>query len=321
MSSLQNLILQPLLYYDIFDHPLTVVEILKFLPANTVSLSDIQVALAEMILEGKVEQSQGFYSLAGKTTGLSQQRLQKQQYARKLWMVARVVTHVLKRFPFVRAVIISGDLSKNVADKNSDIDFFVITENRRLWICRGMLTLFKKVFLLNSKKFFCINYYVSVEHMEVQERNIYTATEIAHLQPTYNEDLFYKFEEANSWVRDFFPNFRLQRNGHHRRNGNSSLLRSVLEIPFRGRWADRLDTRLMVFMKEVWKERYPLLSEEQRDKMFRCRPYESRAHGGNFEEKVLTAYAERLRSCGISQIEIDSSGGLRSVDVVEESQR
>lgn len=306
MNPLHNSILQTLLYYDIFDHPLTSLEIFRFLPTNTVTTSDVQGTLIEMVRDRKVEESGGFYFLPGKPYPLS--RLQKQGYARRLWRIARVVTSLIKRFPFVRAVIVSGDLSKNVADKKSDIDFFVITEIRRLWICRAFLTLFKKVFLLNSKKFFCINFYVSADHLEIEERNVYVATEIAHLQPTYNGSLFYQLLQANSWIKDFFPNFECSGNGHACNGADRSAIRTLLEMPFRGKWAGGLDERLMEFMRKVWKRRYPELTVEERDTIFRCRPYESRAHPGNFEEKVLAAYEQRLRKFGIGETTGSSNG-------------
>lgn len=61
----------------------------------------------------------------------------------------------------------------------------------------------------------------------------------------------------------------------------------------------------MNIMLKVWRRRYPQLTPEERDKMFRCRPYESRAHGGNFEEKILKAYAARLKDYGILDLEPD----------------
>ena len=95
------------------------------------------------------------------------------------------------------------------------------------------------------------------------------------------------------------------------RNGaNGSAIRTLLEMPFRGKWADGLDRRLMEFMRKVWKRRYPELTNKERDTIFRCRPYESRAHAGNFEEKVHAAYEHRLRKFGIPGT-IDLSNGNR----------
>ena len=96
----------------------------------------------------------------------------------------------IKRFPFVRAVFLSGELSKNISSDDGDIDFMIVTEKNRLWICRTLLTFFKKIFLFNQKKYLCINYFVDEEHLHLPKKNIFTATEIAHVKPLFNFILF-----------------------------------------------------------------------------------------------------------------------------------
>jgi hypothetical protein len=204
--------------------------------------------------------------------------------------------HVIKRFPFVRAIFISGDLSKGVANPMSDIDYVVVTEPGRLWICRMLLVGFKKCFLLNSKKYFCLNYYLDSAHLELDDRNYYTATEIAHLKPLFNTALFLKYMNANSWIRGFFPNYRIAPQRALTPDDRRSFLQAILELPFKGAWADRLDARLMEFMKRIWKKRYPDVDEPTREHAFRCSISESRAYVGNFSEKVLDIYRRKLEA-------------------------
>ena len=51
---------------------------------------------------------------------------------------------IIAAFPFVRAVGISGSLSKQYADENSDIDYFIITAANRLWIAKNLPAYFQK---------------------------------------------------------------------------------------------------------------------------------------------------------------------------------
>jgi len=309
MNSLQSSILRTLLYYDIFEYPLSSREVFEFLPTNSVTYEEVQDELERLVQQGVLSVSQGLYAIGGKSGLLGPRRKEKELYARKLWRVARFVSQLIRRFPFVRGVFVSGDLSKNVADKDSDIDFFLITENRRLWICRAFLVLFKKIFLLNQRKFFCINHYITRDHLEVEEKNIYTACEIAHLKAAHCDGLYIQFLETNRWIKDFYPNLVFHENGWKKDEEAKSILRQLLELPFRGRWADRLDQALMNFMVKVWRRRYPELTPEERDKMFRCRPYESRAQGGNFEKRILEAYALRLKNFGIPRVPSDIQDG------------
>src|SRR5690606_3777846 len=99
--------------------------------------------------------------------------------ANKFSDIARKKAKLISQFPFVRGVMASGSLSKGYADEKSDIDFFIITIPNRLWIARTLLVLYKRIFLLNSHKFFCVNYFVDEKHLGIEEKNLFTATELA----------------------------------------------------------------------------------------------------------------------------------------------
>jgi hypothetical protein len=208
--------------------------------------------------------------------------------------------HVIKRFPFVRGIMVSGDLSKNATNQDSDVDFFIVTEPNRLWIARTLLIIFKKTVLLNKKKFFCLNYFATSDHLVLDDQNIFLATEIAHLKPLYNADLFFHYLEVNNWIKRFFPNFDIHQFDLPKTGNRASLLQRLLELPFVFIPADKLDTYLLKKMRAVWKRRYPGYDDETRDRIFRCTKHESRAYVGNFEEKILTLYDQRLREFGVA---------------------
>ena len=110
-------------------------------------------------------------------------------------------------FPYVRGVGISGSLSKNFADADSDIDLFIITKKDRIWIARSFMHFFKKfTFLVNRQHYYCMNYYVDEDQLEIVEKNIYTAIEVATLIPLQGRDAFEDFYSANSWAKAYLPN-------------------------------------------------------------------------------------------------------------------
>jgi hypothetical protein len=75
-------------------------------------------------------------------------------------------------------------LSKNFADERADIDYFVVTKANRLWIARTLMHLFKKLtFLVGKQHYFCMNYFVDEEALTIQEKNLFTAVEVATLIP------------------------------------------------------------------------------------------------------------------------------------------
>jgi hypothetical protein len=117
------------------------------------------------------------------------------------------VSGFIGKFPFVENVSLSGALSKGYYDDDGDIDFFIITKPGRLWVARTLLILYKKIFLLNSKKYFCVNYFISSDHLIISEQNRFTATELTTLIPVCGKAVFESFIEENSWTKDYFPNF------------------------------------------------------------------------------------------------------------------
>ncbi len=292
--TLDPYIVRTLLYYEIFEHPLTAEELYYLSPRNSITRGDVMVILERLSQSGTVRSRDGFYWPGHNASSLADVRLKRSRLARRRLVIARVAAGLIKHFPFVRAIFISGDLSKGVANPKSDIDYVVVTEPGRLWICRSILVAFKKLFLLNSKKYFCLNYYLDADHLSLDEHNYYTATEVAHLKPLFNTPLYLRYMNANGWIKRYFPNYRIFALWAGRASDRRSIIQPVLELAFRGGWVARLDHRLMEYMRRTWKSRYPQFDDATRERIFRCNISESRAYVGNFSEKVLELYRRKL---------------------------
>ena len=298
-TGLERGVISTLLYYDIWRYPLTAAELHAFHPRSAPARDAFRRALDRMVQEGALSAGGGYFWLPGRGR-LDGERLRRRRHARGMWRLAGFAARLIKVFPFVRAVFVSGDLSKDATGRGSDVDFLILTEPRRLWIARTLLVIFKKTVLLNSRKFFCINSFAATDAMEVTERNIYQATEIAQLKPLYNAPLFRAYLAANGWIREYFPNFSTAALRLPTATERRSILQRAAELPFRLLPADRIDAALMRAMRRTWALRHPELDESTREELFRCAPGESRAYAGNFQGKVLRAYEARLHSHGVS---------------------
>lgn len=295
-------VLRTLLYYDIFSHPLRMKEINSFLPCNSIARPELLATLDKMIADNSIGVADGYYFIRRGNPANPKARQQKEQYARRRWIIARMMVRIIKMFPFVRAVLVSGDLAKNVSSPNSDLDFVVITEPRRLWIARTLLILFKKTILLNRRKNFCLNYFVTTSDLEATSKNYFTATEIAHLKPLYNFPLFLRYMNANSWIKQYFPKYRLFDLPLKRNSNRKSIFQFIIELPLRARFFDGLDNWLMQKTVDMWKRRYPQLDDTVREFRFRCTPTESRAFGDELGSRILAEYDARLRSHGLTPL-------------------
>jgi hypothetical protein len=300
-SRLQADVLKTLLYFDIFNHPLTAEEINSFLPRNSTNPESIAHLCDSIPLSQIIKNNDGYFALRNNKESSVELRHAKEGRAKRLWTMAVVMGNVLRRIPFVRGVAISGELSKGVASEKGDIDFLVITAPGRLWISRTLAILFKKVFLLNRKKYFCVNHFVTENRMAYQERNIYAALEIATLKPVSNFDLFRRYRASNSWITDFLPNAP-QVPSSPSYDNDVSYFQKTLEILFPPRMSGHLDRFLMNMWRKIWKRRYPQLSEKERNALYQCEPYISTAYGDDFLSKVLESYNRRLKSYGLQPV-------------------
>lgn len=207
-------ILKTLIYSDIFDYPLKKDEIWKFLIGKKISKESFEKASTELP-HVKWEHRNGFYFLSGREKIVGKRIERKKVSQQKLAEAKKIIKH-LSLIPTVLLIGISGGLALENAEKNDDIDLFVIASKDTLWITRLIL-----VFLLiimgqyrgrgkkGSAKI-CLNMLIDEESLSFPKKrqDLYTAHEIIQLRPVLNRNNTYdKFLTANRrWIEKFLPN-------------------------------------------------------------------------------------------------------------------
>lgn len=284
LSAHANSVLLTIMYFDVFRHPLTLDELFRYCQWESCRLSDVAAAIEELQLAGIIGNHDGFYFIAG-----SQQHVSLRRERNKRALVysgkAEKWSRFISGFPFVRSVCISGSLSKGTMDKNGDIDYFIITEPGRLWVARTFLILFKKLFLLNSKRYFCVNYFVDTQHLSIPDRNLFTATELVFVKPMRDTQAFPKFLDENKWARIFYPNCEHSDTEiPPARNGRMKRLTENLLCGTFGEW---LDDRFFRITLRRWKKKFPHLQEAHFEVDFRSRKHVSKHHPQGFQRIVL----------------------------------
>ncbi len=285
-------VLMVLFYFDIFSYPLTRDEVRQFCREKITDTQLFDQALNELIDKGLISLNAGFYQLNDLPAHITEREASNVRAERYLEK-ARRMTKLIARFPFTRAVFISGSLSKNVMPVGGDIDYFIVTHPGRLWICRTLLVIFKKLFLLNSHKYFCVNYFVDENHLEIEEKNLFTATEIVTLLPMYHEGIFRQFHDANRWTASYFPNFPT-RNIDAMLPADSFWLKSALEGSMGGWLGDSLDAFFMKNTLQYWNKKFSTLDPEQFAIALKSRRYVSKHHPQGFQQRVLDALKGRI---------------------------
>jgi hypothetical protein len=309
---LRSSILNVIAYFDIFNYPLAIEDILYFLDTESEEYP-VRKELDALIDDGCLFRTGPFYSLQNDPT-LADKRNRSRQRADALIPIAERGARLLFQFPFVRGVFISGSLSKRCAEDKEDVDYFIVTSANRLWIARTMMHLFKKLtYLRGHQHRYCMNYYVDEEALEIREKNIFTATELITLIPAGgangngNSDngstvgvggtgSVTNFFKANEWTTRFYPQYP-RRNRESLRTPRSSLFKRICEQLLDSRIGDLLDDYFRKVTARRWKKK------EDRGELnlrglrmsLQCGKHFARPNPDIFQQKILARYQRKLR--------------------------
>ena len=293
-NQIRSSIIRTLVYYDIFSYPLTAEEIYQNLRTNHTSLEEVNKELQNLATEQIIFRNGNYFQLDSGDE-LVQRRHQGNKLAAKRLKTARRVSSLISRFPFIRGILLSGSISKGFMEEDSDIDYFVITHPNRVWFSRLMLMMFKKIFLLNSKKMFCINYFVDSENLEIEEKNIFTATEIVTLLPTFGKSIYEEFYKKNFWIKQFYPNYP-QRETNKILDRKNGVVKSYLEKVLGKKLGDKIDDFAMGLFDKFNKTKYKGYGEQEFKLAFKSSKKESKHHPKFFQKKVLVEFENKIKS-------------------------
>ncbi len=288
--------LKTILYFSIFKYPITKEEIYRF--SNAPSIDKITTELNILLEKKVIFKYKDFFSTI-EDHSLVERRLKGNEMAQHIMPKAKKVAKLIAKFPYVESVCISGSLSKGYYDSaNGDIDFFVITKNDRLWISRTLLILYKKLFLLNSRKYFCVNYFISTNNLEIAEKNQFTATEMVTLIPLYGRDTYYKFVQKNPWPSNYYPNitpFNISEIEDTNKGWVSCGLETILNFKV-GTVADNF-FRYITLKK--WQKKFDTLDKEDFKIAMKTTKNVSKHHPQNFQRKVIDKLNEEYNTLNI----------------------
>ncbi len=212
--------MKTLVFFDIFNYPLTLTEIWQYLYApgdEKISINVINQKLNSPELKSKIGFAQGFYFILGKEKNVD---LRKERYLiaePKLKKAKRFIKY-LRHLGGVRGVAISNTLALHHSRRDADIDIFIITRFGKIWSTRFWSLLPLYIFgerptpkLTRDK--FCLSFWVDEKSLDISpwklERDIYYIYWLATLMPIYDQGVFNKFWQENKWINKFLPNFSL----------------------------------------------------------------------------------------------------------------
>ena len=205
LSAIESAILQTITYVDVFDYPLTPAEVHRYLigisaPAEKVT----QILSNGRLVPKQLNRRDGYFFLSGRSE-IVETRHRREAVSRKMWPIAQKYGRLLAALPFARMVAITGSLAVNNVDSAADIDYLIVTEHGRLWVCRAWTILLVRLAARRGVHL-CPNYFLSECHLRFEEQNLYTAHELAQMVPVAGLPVYRQMRQLNSWTADFLPN-------------------------------------------------------------------------------------------------------------------
>ena len=238
LSFIDRAILETLVYSDIFEYPLQLKELHRFLPER-VDIEKLPGAIGS--LHEYVVRKDDYYFLAGREETVG---IRKQREARSRKLLPRAIQYgcVLGSLPFIRMVALTGSLAVMNVSKDSDFDYMLVTAPGRVWTARVFALLFNRL-VRPFGPAICPNLIVSETALEWPQHDLYSARELYQMIPIMGMDVYHRLMKANQWVREFFPNAFLDFNSLllESLQARAPSLHEIIEFPLRGKLGDRFE--------------------------------------------------------------------------------
>lgn len=213
-------ILKTVVYFDLFDYPLTLLELYQNLPQEVGELAELDLVkigatLRESeFLKQKLQSRNGFYFLSGRQDIVETRQARYRCFLKKIRRAKRLV-FFLRFIPFIRGVAICNSLSFANARPESDIDFFILTKPGALWSARGWAILLAEIFGHRpapgkTKDAYCLSFFAAanadLNNLRLRPQDVYFDWWMANLLPIYDKDnAFEKFFANNQWLKNCRP--------------------------------------------------------------------------------------------------------------------
>ena len=128
-----------------------------------------------------------------------------EKYSLEKFNKATEIVNLLKLIPTIEAVFLTGSVAVKNAKKNADVDLMIITSSNTAWLTRGVVFLFLKI-IKKFKNPICPNIFLDLNHLEIKEKNLYTAHEVLQAKCLYDRSkVSKKWLDANKWVKEYLP--------------------------------------------------------------------------------------------------------------------
>ncbi|HNU95883.1 MAG TPA: hypothetical protein PKH95_00550 [Candidatus Magasanikbacteria bacterium] len=216
MDEIQKAIIKTLSFFSLFSYPLTKEEIFSYLWKLKTDNNLLSEKLEELADNKILAEKYGYYFLPDRD--ITENRRQHFLESELKLKIARKAAKKISGIPFISAIFVCNSVAFGTAEKNSDIDFFIVTAKKRLWLVRFLTNIILLIFGLRVGKNktgnrICLSFYLNEENLDLKNirvvpEDIYLSFWLATLLPLYDpQRIGDKIIKENRWLAELLPNF------------------------------------------------------------------------------------------------------------------
>jgi len=206
VTSRELAIARSVIYASLFDYPLTLDQLHQTLIESDQTAPELlAVYEGSELLQAIIDYRDGFFFPGGREDLIAERR-RREARSRVFLERHRRLLRLLCALPFTRLVALSGSVAHLNLEDDGDLDLFIVTRGRRVWtVTVAVLALAK---LLGQRRSLCANFVMADSHLllGVEQRDLFTASQVIHLKPLIGADVLDEFVAVNPFVTRFYPN-------------------------------------------------------------------------------------------------------------------
>lgn len=169
----------------------------------------VEEALKQLLALGWLNKLSDRYFVVGQKKQLMG-GFQREKQAREKLLEARRVADLLRVWPWIEGIGVSGSVAAGTAGVDDDLDFVMIVRPNSLWLTRIFVLVLawlfgrRRSFAKEEPRSWCFNMWLESNHLqlELHRRNLYTAYELFQLKPLVGRESYWWLWRENLWVKE-----------------------------------------------------------------------------------------------------------------------
>lgn len=162
-----------IVFFDMFDYPLTAKEIFDQLDGKY-SLKEVIIGLND--LANILSNNHGFFYLKNRSN-LIELRQKRYNYSVRKLKIAHKFSMIFSFLPFIKVVTLANVIGAHNMRDEGDIDLFIITEKNRIWLsrlyCAGLAKILNKRPTPELKRDkICLSFYITDDNLNLESLKI-----------------------------------------------------------------------------------------------------------------------------------------------------